>query len=104
MLLVKRKISTIHDFWVTSKDLKIIFVPFLKAHNCFITEGKSFPITDKLPFPGQKIVKGGWRQSQIFVCKFILLLRITVVGFPGFVLSSFIIVNFWKKGYGLAKH
>lgn len=40
--------------------------------------------------------------KSIFVYNFILFLGIIVV--DGFVLSSFIIVNFWEKGYGLAKH
>lgn len=71
MFLVKRKTPTICNFLVTSKDLKIIFLPSRKACNFFTTEGKSFLITDMLPFPEQKIVKGGWRQSQfLFVILF----------------------------------
>jgi len=99
------QITSIHDFLVTSKDLKVIVL--LLKHNFFTIDGKnSFLITDKSPFPWEKNCERRMEAKSIFVCNSVFLLRMIVVdgSFPGFVLSCFIIVNISKKGYGLPKH
>lgn len=93
MFLVK-KIQYLCIFLVTSNDLKIIVLPLKPCRSKLLTaEVKNILlITDMLPFHSQR--EKLWKEDGskvIFVCNFLLLLRMIVVdlSFPAFVLSSF---------------